>query len=256
MATFKARGIIIKENLINDTDKSLIILLKDYGKANVWVKNCRSSKSKLLYGSSLFTYADFILYDNGKSISLNQIDSIHNFYDLSQNLDTLAYATYFLEFIEKNTPEATPINEIILLLLKSLLILSKDCALSSKLICAIFELKFLHINGYAPVTNCCSNCQKPIQDIKNPFFCSDGLLCQECKGYKSNYMPISLDTIYVINHILSSNLDNLFNFNVSDKILNYLCLANKIMLSEHFQINLKTKDFIEDIEKFNQNKSL
>ncbi len=201
MSTFKARGIIIKEVLVGDNDKSLVILLKDYGKFTVWAKNCRVSKSKLLAGSSLFSYADFIIYDNGKNLSLNQIDIIENFYSLTEDLDALAYGTYFLEFLDKNTQEATPINDIMLLLLKSLLILSKSTVISPKLIAKIFEIKFLQLNGYMPIINNCSHCNIDIKNNDELYWGINGCVCKNCKNKEDYLLKISPKIVLVINHI-------------------------------------------------------
>lgn len=248
MGTFKARGIILKETLVGDKDKSLNILLKDYGKFTIWAKNSRNTKSKLMSGSSIFSYADFIIYDNGKNLSLNQIDLIENFYNLTEDLDCLAYGTYFLEFIDKNTCEANPINNIMLLLLKSLLILSKSKVIPPKLIAKIFEIKFLQFNGYMPIVNNCTYCNKYIQNEKNIFWGINGSICESCKKNELYTFKINNTVLYTLNYILSSKIDNLYNFNISNEILDNLSLISKRLLNEHLYINLKSKDFIEQIE--------
>ena len=248
MSTFKARGIIIKENLVGDNDKSLIILLKDYGKFTVWARNCRNGKSKLLAGSSLVTYADFIIYDNGRSLSINQIDIIENFYNITEDLDTLAYGTYFLEFVDKNTQEATPINDIMLLLLKSLLILSKTTVLSPKLIAKIFEIKFLQINGYMPIVNNCCYCNISTSNQNDIYLGANGVVCKNCKSKEDGLLKISLNTALVINHILCSKINDLYKFNVSKSVLDELSLASKKLLNTHLYTNLKSTSFIEQLE--------
>ena len=248
MSTFKARGIIIKENLVGDNDKSLIILLKDYGKFTVWAKNCRNGKSKLLAGSSLFSYADFIIYDSGRSLSLNQIDIIENFYSITEDLDALAYGTYFLEFIDKNTQDATPINDIMLLLLKSLLILSKSTSIPPKLISKIFEIKFLQLNGYMPIINNCTNCNLDITNENNIYWGDNGVICKNCRNTENSLLKISPNLVLVIKYILSSKVDKLYNFNVSDNILTELSTISKRLLNAHLYTNLKSTSFIEELE--------
>ena len=247
MKTFKARGIIIKEYLINDNDKSLIILLKDYSKFTIWAKNSRSSKSKLS-GANLFCYADFIIYDSGKNLSINQIDIIENFYSLTEDLDSLAYATYFLEFLDKNIQEATQVNDIMLLLLKSLVILSKSSIISPKLIAKIFEIKFLQLNGYTPIYDKCTYCNSDININQNIFWGINGTICNNCKNTENNLLKIPFNVVLVINNILCSDLDNLYKFNVSNNILENLSIISKKMLTEHLYTNLKSASFIEQLE--------
>lgn len=249
MSIFKARGIILKENLVGDMDKSLVVLLKDYGKFNIWARNSRSSKSKLLAGSSIFSYADFIIYDNGKSLSLNQIDIIKTFYTLTEDLDTLAYSTYFLEFIEKNVQEQTSVNDIMLLLLKSLYILSKETVISPRLIAKVFEIKYLQLSGYMPMVNNCCHCRKNMSDEIEIFWGIRGSVCASCKHLEYSPIKVSKNLLYTINYILSSSLDNLYKFSISEELLQMLSIVSKKLLNEYLCVNLKSKSFIEEIEK-------
>lgn len=250
MDTFKARGIILKENIINDKDKVLTILLKDYGKCSVWAKNSLSIKSKLKVGTSLFSYSDFIIFDSKKNLILNQVDLIENFFDLSKNLDSLAYGNYFLEIIDKSTQELTPVNNILLLLLKSLLVLSKSTTIPPKLVAKIFEIKLLQLNGYMPcVTNCC-RCDKNISLEKEIFFNIEGPICLQCKNkniFKNN-IKINDATIKILNYIISSDLNNLYTFNVSPYLLNILASLADLLIEEHLFFKLNSKQFITQIE--------
>lgn len=248
MGTFKARGIVLKENIINDKDKVLIVLLKDYGKFSVWAKNSRNSKSKLISGTSIFSYSDFIIFDNGKNLSLNQVDLIENFYSITEDLAPLAYGTYFLELIDKSVQEATPVNDIMLLLLKSLLILSKSKTIPSRLIAKIFEIKFLQLNGYMPIVNKCSYCSKNIEKEHNLFFGIMGAICENCKDKETKIIKINSSVIYTLNYILLADIDNLYKFNISDELLNVISRISRKLLDEHLYIKLKSKEFIDEIE--------
>lgn len=252
LGTFKARGIVLKENIVNDSDKVLTILLKDYGKFNIWAKNSKLSKSKLFSGTSIFSYSDFIIFDNGKNLSINQVDLIENFYNLTEDLEALAYGTYFLELTDKIIQEATPFNDIMLLLLKSLLVLAKSKNIPPKLICKIFEIKFLQINGYMPIINNCSYCLKEIEK-EEVYFGNMGVVCPKCKNKENNLIEGNKSTINVFNYILSSSIDNLYKFNISEELLKTISTITKMFINEHLYVNLKSKNFLDEIEKININ---
>lgn len=251
MSTFKARGIVLRETLVNDKDKVLTVLLKDYGKFDIWARNSRISKSRFIASTALFSYSDFIIYDNGKTLSLNQADLIENFYNLTEDLDPLAYGTYFLELTDKSIQEAKPVNNIMLLLLKSLLILSKSNTISPKLVAKIFELKFLELNGYMPIINNCNHCLKNINtEVEQPlYFGSMGLVCKNCLKKELNLIEINNSVIYTLNYIFSSDINNLYKFNISNDLLNTISKISKKLLDEHLYVNIKSKQFIEEIEK-------
>lgn len=249
MGTFKARGIVLKETLVNETDKTLNIFFKDKGKLNVWARNSISSKSKLFYGSKPFSYADFIIYDNGRTLSINQIDLIENFYSLTSDLDKLAYATYFLEITDKVTLENLSYNDILLLLLKTLSVLSKDTPLSPKLIAKIFDLKFLQLNGYMPNIENCLYCNETLDFTKDLFFGSQGIVCKNCTFNEKSLIKIKPSVIHIIKYIFSSNLNNLFKFNTSLDALENISLISKKLIDNHLYFNLKSKNFIIELEQ-------
>lgn len=246
--TFKARGIILKETLVNNSDKVLTILLKDYGKFSVWAKNSKSLKSKFVSGTSIFNYCDFIIFDNGKNLSINQVDLIENFFNLTEDLDSLAYGTYFLEITDKIIQEATPVNDIMLLLLKSLLVLSKSKNIPVKLIGKIFEIKFLQLNGYTPIINNCSCCFKDIKNENEIYFGTMGAICKNCKSKENICIKVNNSIIDIFNYILSSDIDNLYKFNTSTELLNIICKINKIFINEHLYVKLNSKSFLDTIE--------
>lgn len=248
MSTFKARGIVIGQFSVGDNDKSLRILLKNHGKYSVWAKNCRSSKSVLLSGTSLFCYADFIFYDNGKSISINQVDVIENFYSLTKDLDKLSYATYIVELTEKNIQENQVVDDIMLLLIKSLMNIMNSKQLSPELISRVFELKFLQFSGYAPIINKCVYCDNSTESVS--FFGTFGCVCKKCINLE-RIPPIAINNniLYTINYILSSDFDKLFSFNVSQYIINCLEKINSRLLYENMFMKLKSLKFLRDIKE-------
>lgn len=249
MSNFKARGIVLKEILIGEKDKNLTILTKNYGKLNIWAKNSRIIKNKLFSGTTLFSYADFMIYDTGKNLLLNQVDLIESFFNLTSNLDKLAYGTYFLELTDKTILENIECNDILLLLLKTLTILCKTTMLKPKLISKVFEIKFLQLNGYMPNLNFCTKCLINIQDFNNNIFLgNEGLICHNCKGKEDDIIKINQSIIYTLNYILNSKIDKLYNFNISDSLLNDISLISKKLTNQHFYYNLKTKIFINEIE--------
>lgn len=254
METIKARGIIINEFLVGERDKSLRILIKDRGKFGVWAKNCRSSKSRLLASTSLFCYADFIINisenSEKKTMYINQAEIIENFYFLTSDLEKLSLATYLAEFTEKNIQDEQPTNDIMLLLLKSLMAFKND-NINPKLIARIFELKFLQFSGYTPSTSNCSHCGINLSNNTQNILGANGVICEKCRHFEYiQLVTIDNSILYILNRIISSEISNLFCFNVSNDILKNLELVNMKLMSEHMVTNLKSLEFLNSLEKF------
>lgn len=249
MNTIKSRGIVIKEVYIGEADKIINILLKDYGKLSVTAKRSRHPKSKLLAGTSLFTYSEFIIFPGKKHFILEDAEPIESYYSIRNELDRLSYASYFIELTDKCILEAVSCNDILLLILKTLLALTKS-VIQPALIARIFEIKLLQLNGYMPVTTNCVICQKEVSD--NLYFGSNGLLCSNCQSRQSFKIEITDTILYTVQYILSSELNRLFNFNVDKNTLKILNIITENFIKSHLCVNLKTYDFIKELEKLNQ----
>lgn len=216
MSSEKIRGIIIRENFSGEADKFLTIFAKDKGKFSVFAKGARNTKSKFLAASSLFTYADFVVRTATKTPSLLSCDVIENFYNLRNNLSTVAYASYFAEFIDKAFIDNVADNDALLLLLKSMQKLTKKSS-NARLTGCIFQLRLLNIMGYCP------------DEIQLKSF------------------SLSPTSEYAIQYILSADLNTVFSINVDMKFLAEIEVFIEKYISYHMDIKFKSYKLIKDL---------
>ncbi len=255
METFACRGVVLKEIPVGEADKLLVLLLKDRGKVTVSGRGARKQRSKLMAGSQLFTYAEFVIVDgstknNRRFYSLSQADIIEGFYELRNNLESLCYANYFAELTEKIIIEGQPVDEILQLITKCYYAMAKK-NFSPSLCARIFELKFLQYNGYAPEVSCCSSCGSHLEDSvgNKVLFGQTGALCQRCAGGDSGssaefLLKVSKGALYTAGYVLSS--DRPFSFEVTPIILNELKAICTFLISRHFEVNIKSLELIRD----------
>jgi DNA repair protein RecO (recombination protein O) len=171
---------------------------------------------------------------------LKSVDTIESFYTLRNDLSTLSYATYFAEFADKVTPEESPNDDVLLLLLKSLKQLTAQ-KISNSLIARIYELKIMQFCGYTPYLQNCCECGS--EEVK--FIGTEGLLCEKC----AKFLPaveVNYNIIYVLAYILSADLNHLFTFGVSDETQALLEKINNMLVACHLSLNLKSYKFIKD----------
>lgn len=243
MSVFKARGIVIKEFFIGESDKIITLLVKEKGKISVSAKGARNQKSKFMAGTGLFCYSDFVIFEGRGFYSLTQCDLIESFYRLRNDIDKFYHASYFLELIDKTVLENMYSDEILLLLLRSLSVLSKD-VLSPALIARIFEFKLLALSGFMPETKNCVYCRNELGCAEHFYFAHEGVVCSNCEGSEKGLIKISEATLYTLNYILSSDFDGLFKFNVSPAVIKQLTAMSEKFINEHLSLNLKTYAFI------------
>lgn len=207
MNTLKFRGVIIKEVHFKEADKILTIFSKEYGKIQVGAKGAKNAKSKFLV-AQLFAYCDFVVYKGRQFYTLTQVDLIESFYPLRLDYDRLDTAYQIVKQIDRWTigeflPGET--EEILLLLLKSLIHLCKDHA-DYALIFLVFGFKFLQITGFSP-------------QIEGVYLYTD-----------SDKIRLSETSAYVIAHILTTEITKVFNFNLEKNMVKELTLLyNKVL---------------------------
>lgn len=216
MSSEKIRGIIIRENFSGEADKFLTVFAKDVGKISVYAKGARNTKSKFLAASSLFTYADFMVRTATKTPTLLSADVIENFYNIRMDLSSAAYASYFVEFIDKAVIDNVADNNSLLLLLKSLQKLSKINS-NKRLIGCIFQLRLLDLLGYRP------------DEI-------------EIKPYSLNQT-----SIYAMKYILSSDLNSAFSVNIDIEYIKELETFLEKYIEYHIDIKFNSYKLIKNL---------
>lgn len=240
MSIVKIRGIVIREIRSGEADKFITVFAKDIGKIDIFAKGASNIKSKFLAGTSIFTYGDFIIRTATKTPTLNTVDIIENFYNITQNLDSYYCGVYLLEFINKAVWDVADGNKYLLLLLKALKAISRKTT-DNILAVKIFELKMLKYLGYNPYNSQCALCGK----IDPDNFTMNGLLCNNCS---SNVISrkLSNSALYTLSYIDSADLNRLFRFNVSNDVFNELSFITEKYINYHLECNLKTYEYIKN----------
>ena len=144
--TFKARGIVLRETEAGESDKRLILLCKGYGRLLVYARGARKPKSKFLAAAQLFTYGDFIIGDGQQFYALTQAEPIECFYGIRNDYDALRYAHYIAEISEKTILDAQPVDDLLLLLLKTYQILNLPSIVPPKQAALVFLFRFFDVS--------------------------------------------------------------------------------------------------------------
>ncbi|TCK98765.1 DNA replication and repair protein RecO [Natranaerovirga hydrolytica] len=245
----KVTGLILNTMPIGENDKRLVMLTKEKGKINAFAKGSRKSNSSLLGISQTFTIGEFLLYKGKSSYSVSQGNIIESFYNLRNDIEKLSYGLYFNEFVDYITDEEMETYDIMVILYKSLLELTKD-VLSHELIKCIFELKLLSISGLTPqVINCVGHgCD---HSINNQIYFSPsqgGLLCKAHSQLVKDAIPIDESTRYTMQYILSANTNKLYTFKTSDTITKNLSKVLDRYIAYHIDYSFKTLKFINNLD--------
>ena len=148
--TIKTKAIIIRSTNSGENNRLLTLLSHDLGKISVIAKGARSLKHKSQGATNVLCYCDFILKPIKDNLySLTSAELIEGFRSVSESIELLSYAAYFMALCEMGIQPLISANEEVRLLLNTLYVLSKR-ADSATLVKAVFELKLAELYGFMP----------------------------------------------------------------------------------------------------------
>jgi len=75
----------------------------------------------------------------------------------------------------------------------------------------------------------------------------EGAFCNECKQKASDGKALNISTFYAMQYILSTPIEKLFTFKVSDIVKNELSAIMKNYLQRHIDKKLKSLEILENI---------
>jgi DNA repair protein RecO (recombination protein O) len=151
MSYIKTGGIVIREVNTGEADKIVTILTKNLGKISAYAKSAKRPRSKFVAGTQFLCYSNLVLFKGRDLYSLNSCDVVEPFYEIRNDVVRLTYSAYITDIVNDLIQEEQPAAKSLQLLLNTFYMLSKTDK-SPELITRIFELRFLSILGYAPVS--------------------------------------------------------------------------------------------------------
>ena len=193
----------------------LTVLTADLGKIRVSAKHIRNSKKNT--GVSFLNYSEFDLAEGNDIYFLRQSSVIESFYELSENIQTLALATYMAQLASEVVPEGTESEDTLSLLLNTYYILAKK-GFDLKTAKLVFEIKLLSLHGFMPDFLGCNNCGETTDTLLFDIT-SSSVRCCNCTNVG---FELNASCLNIINYVINSGVKRIFSFTASNEIINYL----------------------------------
>lgn len=246
---FKTEAVVLRKYKISEADVILTLFTRKCGKVRAVAKGGRKPKTKLSAASHPFVYGDFVL-NKGKDLDrISSIDIIETYYNLREDLNKLAYASYFTELCDLVVVEGITNNRLFDTLLKALHIVTHRN--NYELVKLAFEIKTLDLSGLRPQLNRCINCDKPRENLMlfNPEI--GGVLCSECnKVIMQGSYQVDTRIIKAIEYIVSKDLLTLSKLRLDSSILKKLEFIFERYISFHLEKkHFKSLDFLKRIRQ-------
>lgn len=244
----KVNGIVIKETDVGETGKRIMIITREHGKMLLSVRGAKNAKSKTMAGTQLFSYSEFSLFEGKGFYSATQADAIESFYGIRSDIDRLAYGAYILELTERTAFEDLEDIGMFELLLRTLLVLSKDSmdSINPQMITAVFIIRLLKESGFIGELYGCQKCGNEF--LNEAYLANDSfeLICCDCA--KGNETYIGSGTLKAVNYIIGCRMPAVYKFNVSDEVLKQLWIFADSLRREYLGDGYKTLDYIRNMK--------
>ena len=242
------KGIVIKEQTIGEHDKLVTILTEDNGVIRAFVTKAKNIKNKFLSVTELFAFSRLQIYSGREKYIINNGEVIDLFFDIRNDLEKLALAQFFCEVVFVINPDNIQSSSILRLLLNCLSFLSKGSK-GPELIKAIFELRILTISGFMPDLIMCKKCNSYNSEIMHFSIDSSNILCNNCFTSEPDcsYAPLSAGVFSAMRHIIYSDFNKLFSFDLSDTAIKNLSKISEDYFKSKIDYKFKTLDFYHSL---------
>ena len=236
-------GMVIGTSPINEYDRRVVLLTKERGKITAFARGARRQHSAMLASTQLFAFGTFRVYEGKNAYTLVSAEISNYFEDIPKDPLKACYGSYFLEMAAYYARENNNEVELLKLVYQTLRIMCKE-AIPLALIRAIYELRIFVVNGEYPECFHCISCGK--EDGLNHFSPSrSGVVCDHCLSDNGQLLYISPSTLYTMQYIITSPIEKLYTFKVSDDVLRELQRITMHYIHERIDRPFKSLEILE-----------
>jgi len=107
----------------------------------------------------------------------------------------------------------------------------------------VYELKAMVLNGEYPKVFQCANCGSK-EELMIFSISTFGMYCKNCKNTPKDGIAISQSSLYTLQYIISSKIDKLFTFTVSEDVLAELRMVLGRLRSVVFDRPMKSLEML------------
>lgn len=207
-------GMILKQSPMGEYDRRVCLLTKERGKISAFARGARKPGNRLTAATNLFAFGTFKLYSGKSSYTMTDADVQNYFEDLMTDYIGAYYGMYFTEVADYYTRENNDEREMLKLLYQSLRAISAP-SLPNELVKCVYEIKSIVVNGEFP-----------------------GL---------PNDMQLQESTIYALQYIVSSPIEKLYTFTVTDSVLEELGRVASIYRKQFLGHEFKSLEILKTL---------
>lgn len=245
----KCEGIIIRTTNYGETNKIVTLYTREWGKVGVMARGAKKPNSRLAAVTQLFTYGYFLVQKSSGLGLLQQGEMISSMRSIREDIFLTAYASYIIDLTDKSTEDRKPNPYLFELIYQTLNLINEGY--DAEIIVNIFEMKILNTLGLYPVLNQCTLCGNT--DGQFSFSIREGgLICHRCLEKDPYHIKVSPATVKLLRLFYFFDLSRLGNISVKPETKAELKKVISTYYDEYSGLNLKTKKFLNQMEKYGE----
>lgn len=239
-------GMILTASPMKEYDRRVELLTRERGRISAFAQGARKANSALSACTIPFTFGEFTVYEGRSSYNVKSAVIQKFFGDIAEDYDMTCYASYFAEMARYFTKENMEAPEELLLLYVTLLAMQNK-RVPFRLVRVIYEMRIMMIEGQGLELFECLRCHQT--GTRAVYFAEGGLVCETCVAKEEELkrvypLVLSADALYSLQYILSSPLERLYTFTVSDTVQEELEHFMRSYLGRYLPHHFKSLDFI------------
>ncbi|PTY83354.1 DNA repair protein RecO, partial [Heyndrickxia sporothermodurans] len=243
----KCEGIVIRSTDYGETNKIVTVYTREFGKIGVMARGAKKPNSRLSAISQIFTYGYFLIQTSTGLGTMQQGEMISSMRTIREDIFKTGYAAYIVDLLDKGVDDKNPNPFLFELLMQTLNYINDDY--DNEIITNIFEMKMLNVLGLYPVMDQCAICGN--QDGKFAFSIREnGLICHRCFERDPYRISLSQSTLKLLRLFYYFDLSRLGQISVKEETKKELRMIISMYYDEYSGLHLKSKKFLEQIDKF------
>jgi DNA repair protein RecO (recombination protein O) len=246
----RADAIVLKHNDYGEADRMITLFTRGKGKIRAIVKGARKAKSRKAGHVEPFTHVSVQISKGRNWYILTQAEAVNIFMNLRSNLESLGYASYIAELVDKFILEDESNPPVFRLLRDSLERIHLEEPTFK--VVRYFEIQLLALLGFKPeLKNCVVTGNKILPQTQ--YFSSSlgGAVSPEAGRGSEGVLPISIEGLKFLRHFQRSSYQQAIKLEISKKTEMEVELITQHYMTYILETNLKTPSFLRRLRNKN-----
>lgn len=254
----EVKGLVLRTTDVKDSDRMLSVYSAERGLISVYSRGSKSLKSRNMSTTGQFCYSEMVLYERGDKLWIQESRLIENFYNLREDIEAFAVASYACEVLE-DVGTAEGDSKLLQLTLNTLFALSSG-KYRIPLVKAAFEVRMCALLGLMPDVISCQECGEREGEAFLDILEGE-TLCRDCHEKRQREAIAVTDTERRVVCILSEGAraafayclfcpaEKLLAFSVEGEDAALFSRAAEAYILNHLERSYKSLDFYYEVRR-------